>query len=283
MQAPKKGITMNISIASYSFHGLRAANMMDVFGYLESVRHRYRLDAADIWNGTIGADSSVYLTEEFLKKIKMALLERELTLVNYHVDGVHVWDPDPEVRERNYRGALEHLSAAEYLGARTVRIDAGGKGTEMSAEQLDFTVKRYREYAERAANGGFRIGPENHWGPSLNPNVMEQIARAVDSPAYGILMHIGHWEVGDSADGDRRMAPWAMHTHVDANVTRTGLSERMAILLEAGYTGCWGVEHHSAKNEYAEVAYQVAAVQRALAQLGLSGGAGPTINPLLGF
>ena len=38
---------MRISIASFSFHGLRERNMMDVFGYLESCKYRYGLDSAD--------------------------------------------------------------------------------------------------------------------------------------------------------------------------------------------------------------------------------------------
>jgi hypothetical protein len=41
----------------------------------------------------------------------------------------------------------------------------------------------------------------------------------------------------------------------------------MQILLNAGYTGCWGVEHHTGQNEYAEVAVQLAAVKRAMVRL----------------
>ena len=274
---------MKICIASYSFHGLRAAGMMDGFGYLESVRHRYNLDAADIWNGILGSDPTVYLNSDFIQKFKGALLERDLSLANYHVDGVHVWEDDPAAREQNYRNALEHIRAAEFLGAETLRIDAGGKGNDMSEEQFEFTVNRYAEYARLAGSFGCRVGPENHWGPSLNPNVMDRLAKAVNSPAYGILMHIGHWEVGDEAEGDRRMAPWAMHTHVDARTTNTCLQERMKILIDAGYTGYWGVEHHSARNEYAEVAYQIAAVRRALILAEHPANTVATINPLLGF
>jgi sugar phosphate isomerase/epimerase len=274
---------MNISIASYSFHGLRADDMMDVFGYLETCKYRYRLDAADIWNGIIGDNPDAYLQEDFLRKLKSALDERELTLANYHVDGVHVWEDDPDARERNYQGALKHLKAAEFLGAKTVRIDAGGKGLEFTEQQFDVVSERYREYAQRGADAGFSVGPENHWGPSLNPDVMERLAQMVDSKAYGILFHIGHWEVGEEADGDRRMAPFAIHTHVDARVTRNCLEERMQILLDAGYTGYWGVEHHSAKNEYAEVEYQIAEVKRALAHLKNKPNTEGTINPLLGF
>ncbi len=57
-----------------------------------------------------------------------------------------------------------------------------------------------------------------------------------------------------------------MHTHVDARTTASCLEERMTMLQQAGYQGYWGVEHHSAKNEYAEVAWQLAEVRRVLAR-----------------
>ena len=253
---------MKISIASYSFHGLTGAGMMDAFGYLETVKYRYRLDTADFWNGTMGP-----IDPDHLAKVKQAMAEREMVLANYHVDGVHVWEDDPEARERNYREALEHLKAAAYLGARTVRIDMGGAGEELTDEQFDVVARRYREYAEFAGEHGFKVGPETHWGPSLTPSVMRRVHDAVAHPAYGLLLHIGHWIDGHEDEGDRMAAPWAIHTHVDANITRTCLEEKIRLLLDAGYDGYWGVEHHSAHNEYAEVACQLAEVQRAVTRL----------------
>jgi|SRR5579862_5518485 len=252
---------MKISIASYSVHGLLAEGKIDVFGYLESCRYRYGLDTADFWNGLIGT-----IDEDVLHKVRQAVEERELTVVNYHVDGVHLWEDDPEARERNYRGALAHLRAAAMLNAKTVRFDTGGRLGPITEEQFDFLADRYREYCRFGSDHGFRVGPENHWGLSLYAETMERLARAVDHPAYGILLHIGHWEDTESEDGDRRLAPWTVHTHVDANITRNCLEERMQLLDDAGYTGYWGVEHHSAQNEYAEVAYQLAEVRRVLAR-----------------
>lgn len=252
---------MNISIASYSFHGLLAEGKIDVFGYLESCKYRYGLDSADFWNGLIGTTD-----EDYLRKVRQAVEEREMTVVNYHVDGVHLWEDDPEARKRNYENARVHLRAAVLLGAKTVRFDTGGPLAPMNSEQADYVISKYREYSKFAGDHGFKVGPETHWGFSLLADNMERIAREVDHPAYGILLHIGHWEHGDPDEGDRRLAPWTCHTHVDANITRTSLTEKIQLLLDAGYTGYWGVEHHSAKNEYAEVAYQLAAVRRELAR-----------------
>jgi sugar phosphate isomerase/epimerase len=252
---------MNISIASYAFHGLLEEGKMDVFGYLESSKYRYGVDAADIWNGMLTS------TEEgYIRKVREAMDEKEMVLANLCVDGAHIWDPDPEERARLRENALAHLRAAVILGAKTVRIDMGGQSSEMTDEQFDVTVAGYREYTKFAADNGFRVGPETHFGPSLVAENQKRVHDAVDSPAYGVLLHIGHW-VADADASDRMAAPWTMHTHVAAKTCETNVEDRMRMLLDEGYDGYWGVEHHSARNEYSEVEWQLAVVRQALVRI----------------
>jgi sugar phosphate isomerase/epimerase len=249
---------MRVSIASYAFHGLLREGTMDVFGYLESCKYRYGV-AADIWNGMLPTTD-----EEFIAKVKEALDERELPLANLCVDGAHIWEDDPEARERNYQNALAHLRAAVTLGAKTVRIDAGSRAESFTTEQWDLVIKRYKEYAQFAYDHGFKVGPENHWGPERVPATMKRICEEVDSPAFGVLLHIGGWSGADAEHGDEYVLPWVMHTHVAWNITECCLPEKMAMLRDAGYQGYWGVEHHTGKNEYTEVAIQVAKVRDVL-------------------
>ncbi len=56
-----------------------------------------------------------------------------------------------------------------------------------------------------------------------------------------------------------------LHTHVDFGLT-TGprLEEKLANLWNSGYKGYYSVEHHSGKDEYAEVAMQLAKVWNVL-------------------
>jgi len=255
---------LKISIASYSFHGLLAEGRMNAFTYLEDIKYRYRLSAADFWNETIGSTD-----EDYVGKVRKAMDQEEIVCANYHIDGVHVWDPKPEVREQNYRNALVHLRLAAILGARTVRIDFGGRASEMSSEQFDTLVKRFHEYAVFAGDHGFKVGPETHFGPALVPENMKRVYQAVDHPAYGILLHVRHWVPGKVDEGDKMAAPWAIHTHFDQATTRDCLDEKIKLLLDAGYQGYWGVEHHTAKNEYAEVACQLADLQRGLIRCGV--------------
>jgi sugar phosphate isomerase/epimerase len=244
---------MNISIASYAFYGLLAEGRIDIFGYLESCKYRYGMDTADIWNGMFPS-----IEPEFLKKVKEGLAERELTLVNLCVDGPHIWEDDQAAREKNYKDALAYMKVADYLGAKTLRMDAGGQGETFSNEQFDLIVKRYKEYAKIASDHGFKVGPETHWGPEVVPANMLRICQAVDHPAFGVLMHF------HDREGENLIYPYTMHTHIMWDICVNRLEENMNMLRQAGYTGCWGVEHHTGKDEYPEVAVQVALVRAQL-------------------
>jgi hypothetical protein len=252
---------MKISIASYAFHGLVAEGKMDVFGYLESCKYRYGLASADIWNGMLPSTDV-----DYLKKVKDALEERELVLANLCVDRAHIWENDPEAREKNYQNAWAHLRAAEMLGAKTIRIDAGSRDPEFSNEQFDLVVKRYKEYAQFAYDHGFKIGPENHWGPERKPATLQRIFEAVDSLAFGLLLHVRGWDDDDPDACDARFASRVMHTHFAWAIVESQLEAKMQLLKQADYQGYWGVEYHAGKNEYSQVGVQVAKVRDVLAR-----------------
>ncbi len=251
---------MNVAIASYAFHGLLRDGMIDLFGYLESCRYRYDLRTADIWNGMLRSTDM-----DYLRQVKQALVERELVLVNLCVDGPHIWEDDPTVRETHYQDALRYLQAAEYLGAKTLRIDAGGREDDWTPEQFDTIVRRFGEYARQAHESGFKVGPENHWGAEAVPANMRRLCEAVAQPGFGVLLHFR------GNEGDAQMAPWAMHTHFSREMTENGLEASMRMLRDTGYDGCWSVEHHSGANEYPEVAIQLAKVRDVLTRWELAG------------
>jgi sugar phosphate isomerase/epimerase len=241
---------MKISAASYSFHGLLREGKMDLFGYLESCRYRYHLQSADIWNGFLPT-----IEMDFLAKVKEGLEERNLELANLCIDGPHIWEDDAGQREKHYQDALAYLRASEYLNARTIRIDAGGHGDTFTNEQFDLIVARYKEYAQFAYDHGFKVGPENHWGPEVDPETMRRICESVDHPGFGVLLHFRDNE------GDAIIAPFAMHTHISWDIVENNLEAAMETLRAVNYPGYYSVEHHSSKNEFAEVAVQLAKVR----------------------
>jgi sugar phosphate isomerase/epimerase len=261
-----------ISILSYSFLGLFRAGKMDVFGYLESCRHRYGLDAANIWNGMLTSTD-----ESYLKKIREALDEANLTLAVLTVDDAHVWDPDPALRAKHRANALAHLNAARILGAEFVRIDAGGSGASdrtspltkaWSNEVFDAIVAGYKEYAKYAADHGFKMGPENHWGAEgIWPNMQKLYKAIAPTPGFGLSVHMSQWQ-GTQAEkdlADKESAPWVVAVHMDNTTCAGPLAQKMAHLRDAGYKGWYVVENHSnGQNEYANVGVQIAQVRAVL-------------------
>lgn len=145
---------------------------MNLFGYLESMKYRYRVDCADVWHD------------------------------------------DPDVRELQRQKALQYLSIAKDLQAKTLRIDMGVMQSDMSQEQFEWVVKRFQEYAQFAHDHGFRIGPQTHQPGTQNPQLVSRIAKAVASPGFGIVLNVNRWaEKGNG--GDEMVAPYTMHAQFD--------------------------------------------------------------------
>lgn len=249
---------MNLSVLSYSFRGLLEAGKIDIFGYLETCKYRYHLSIADIWNGFLPS-----MEESFLRKVREALDERELTLTDYCADQVNIWENDPAKREKFHQNALANLNAARILGAKFMRVDAGGNGTAWTDEQFDLIVKRYKEYAQYAYDHGFKAGSENHWGPETVWANMQKLFQAVNHPGFGVCCHMRGWHgtLEEKDEADRLVAPWVCHTHFPWHITEGPLEEKMRNLRDVGYQGAYSVEHHTGKNEYAEVAVQLARVR----------------------
>ncbi len=253
------GGMMRVSVISYSFFPMTRTGIMDTFGYLETVRYRYDLRAADLWNWTMDS-----IDDDYVQAVRRGLIERELALANFSLDGCHVWEKDPGARKFNHRNALANLRAAEIMGAQTVRIDTGGPAdvSHYTNQQFDHIVMRYREYAQRAYDNGYRVGPENHWGPERFPQELQRLSEAVDHPGFGILLHAGLWDV-DADQGDRMLASWVMHTHLTESLTDDALAEVIATLDAAGYEGGWTAEVEKGAT-YVSAGLLIARIQRVL-------------------
>jgi len=253
-----------ISIASYSFHKLLEAKMIDVYGYLESLRYRYNLLSADIWNGYLKG-----MDRDDFKKIRAALDDRGLALASLCCDGAHAWSADPDEEKQLDAAAEKCLQAAEILGAQTVRFDVGVREDDISETQFEKVCGKFAAYAKRGADAGFIVGPENHWGASRRFSVQQRLYREINSPNYGMLLHLGNWnpEDGQTADGnDIAAASMAVHTHIDYEHAQTAASW-LPHILGAGYKGALSVEHHKEVVEYQGVQAQLGALEYAVKKL----------------
>lgn len=252
---------MRFSVGSWSFHALHAAGAMTLFGYLESMRYRYHAAEADIWSGMFASTDPSYV-----ETVRQGLFDCSLSIANLAVDGADLWHADPEVRAAQRARALTYLEIARSLSAKTVRIDMGVMDSHLTPEQFEMIVSGYKEYAAIAARSGFRVGPQTHQPGTLHADNLVAIQRAVDSDAFGVVLDVNRWT--DSQDtGDEKVAPFVMHTHFDrafVDLVGTQVQEKIRLLRSAGYDGCWSLEYRGGAHEYEEVAFDLAALRRAV-------------------
>lgn len=249
------------SIGSWSFHALHEAGKMNLFGYLESIKYRYRLQHADIWNGMM-----LSTDDDYIASVRDTLKEEGLTVACLNVDGADVWHDDPSIREQNYQKALVYLNIAREWGVQMLRIDMGIHTMEMSDEQFDFCVQRYKDYARFAQKHGFRVGPQTHQPASQNPNNLKKLNEAINEPAFGIVLNVSRW-MSDQDIGDAIVAPFTSHVQFDrAFVDFSGveLLEKIQLFNENKYQGCWSLEFRGGADEYIEVEHDLVTLRRAV-------------------
>jgi sugar phosphate isomerase/epimerase len=253
-----------VSIASYSFDKLLEEKVIDVYGYLESLKYRYHITNADIWNGFLREMD----TEDF-HKIRRAMDERGICLANLCCDGAHLWSANPDEERDLDKNTAKCLEAAEILGAKTVRFDVGVKEDNITEEQFEKVCKKFTAYAKRGEGAGFSVGPENHWGASRRLKVQQRLYKEVNSKNYGMLLHLGNWNLEEGQtklSNDIAAAPMAVHTHIDYDHAMN-IDDWLADLLKAGYKGMLSVEHHREIFEYQAVQAHLGAVLYGIAKL----------------
>ncbi len=162
------------------------------------------------------------------------------------VDGAHIYEPTAEARAKNREVAYRWLDISQYLGAKQVRIDAGGRN--IAAEEIfDIVVDGYKDIVARAQKQGLEVVIENHWGPFQHPDNLYKLLEAV--PGLGLLFDSYNWPPGTQERAWNEYAKYARITHFktfsfdeNGNDPEQDIAKVIGILQKAGYNGCWGIE-----------------------------------------
>ncbi len=252
---------MDISICSFSFHRLLGAGKQDMFQYIKDSKS---LGATLLqpWNATLvrPVDAEAAKTtfpdvpswaapvtdQKYLADVRAAAVKAGMGFEGLAVDQAHIYEEDPAKRQANRARAYIWMDIAAKLGARMIRIDAGGP-PEMPADVFKIIVAGYEDLVARGAAKGVDIVIENHWGPSPIPENVVKILGAVKG--LGLLFDTNNWAKGMQEKGWQMCAKYATATHIktfefDANGNEPGVDIPKAIkmLQDAGYKGVWGIE-----------------------------------------
>jgi sugar phosphate isomerase/epimerase len=234
---------MRYSLCSYSLHRTFEAGQMDIFGYIDFCKEA-GFTQLDPWSAHL---LDGYDNDEYLEQVKVAAAVAGLPFGCIAVDGAHMYEPTLAESEYNRKRRYRWLEIADTLGAKQIRLDAGGRDAVTADQIFAEVVEGYKDIIARAKPLGIEIIIENHWGPFKSPDELYKLLDAV--PGLGLLFDSYNWPAGTHERAWHQYAKYARLTHfktfsfdANGNDPEWNIPEVIRILQAAGYDGCWGIE-----------------------------------------
>lgn len=167
-------------------------------------------------------------------------------------------DADPDERMKAVEGHYKWVDIASFLGARSIRVNAGGQGT---AEELaQNAVDGLSKLGAYGASKGVNIIVENHGGYSSDGAWLSGIMKKIDMKNVGTLPDFGNFCIKYGADGCEEeydkykgiaeLMPYAKGVSAkshefdeNGNETSSDYLKIMKIVKDSGFKGYVGIEY----------------------------------------
>lgn len=168
---------------------------------------------------------------------------------------------DAESRNATVKAHHNWVDIAEFLGAKSVRVNAAGQGSpeEVAVNAAD----GLRKLGEYGASKGINIIVENHGGISSNGEWLSDVMEKVNMDNVGTLPDFGNFCIQSGPDGcveeyDRykgiaELMPFAKGVSAksqvfdeEGNETQSDFLRIMKIVKDSGFKGYVGIEYEGA-------------------------------------
>jgi sugar phosphate isomerase/epimerase len=206
--------------------------------------NRSGADFVEVWPQNLGVILGGRLETNRLRAVGELLLEAELSYTVHAPLEVNLMDLTSHGLQRDVLDA--GLRFAKGIGAEVVVCHAGQRVAARDArhslkEQLSAEQSALQEAGDLAGELGLIIAVENYYPEqpilrgavydySVWPSQLAEQISAVDHPAVGICLDVGHAALAadyfcfDFVEGCATMAPLVRHVHLHDNLQRTNLT-----------------------------------------------------------
>ncbi|SMD17827.1 Tat (twin-arginine translocation) pathway signal sequence [Pedobacter nyackensis] len=200
----------SISLAEWSLHNTLFAKKLDNLDFPLKAKKDFGIDIVEY--------VSVFFDKKekdpaYLKELKSRTdgegIQNHLIMVD---NEGNLGDADPAARLKAVENHYKWVDAAKYLGCKTIRVNAAGKGT---AEQVkDAAVDGLGKLTEYGKKHRINVIVENHGGYSSNGAWLADVIKQVNSPFCGTLPDFGNFALGGGKEYDKylgveEMMPYA--------------------------------------------------------------------------
>lgn len=199
-----------ISLAEWSLHNTLFAKKLNNLDFPLKAKKDFGIDIVEY--------VSVFFDKKekdpaYLKELKSRTdgegIQNHLIMVD---NEGNLGDADSAARLRAVENHYKWVDAAKYLGCKTIRVNAAGKGTaeEVKAAAVD-GLGKLTEYGKK---NKINVIVENHGGYSSNGAWLADVIKQVNSPFCGTLPDFGNFSLGGGKEYDKylgieEMMPYA--------------------------------------------------------------------------
>ncbi len=220
-----------------------------------------------------GVEMTAYYFPEPLKLADIHRLARRAFLLGLDVAGASVGNtfclPPGEERDKNLVKVRQWIDYAADMGARTLRVFAGGppKGTD-NATGRKWVVECVQECLPKAEEKGVILAMENHGGVVADSAGTLEILEAIHSDWFGLKWDTANYHTADPYGDLARVAKYAVTTHMKTEIFPGGKREAtdfariLNILRGVNYRGYLLLEYEAAEEPKVAVPRAIAELQR---------------------
>jgi len=254
-----------ISLAQWSLHKALFSKKIDNLDFPAIAKKDYGISVVEYVNQFFKdkAEDTKYLGS-LLQRCRDHGVRNHLIMVDGEGE---LGAPNQAERLKAVENHYKWVDAATFLGCRTIRVNAFGKGSaaEVQAAAID-GLRRLSEYAQKQK---INIIVENHGSYTSDGQWLLRTIRQVDKPGVGILPDFGNFcirrDTGElyqgtcleSYDKNQAIQEWmpvakgvsAKTFEFDAagNCVETDYYKMFRIIRESGFTGYVGIEYEGEK------------------------------------
>ncbi|MGG7663974.1 sugar phosphate isomerase/epimerase family protein [Dyadobacter sp. BHUBP1] len=259
-----KKLWFDISLAEWSLHKALFAKKLTNLDFPELAKKEFGISIVEYVNQFFKdkAEDKTYLAE-LLKRAKDNGVSNHLIMI----DGEGgLGELDAAVRNKAVENHYKWVEAAKYLGCKTIRVNAHGKGSD--EEIAKAAVDGLGKLGEFAAKTGINVIVENHGGSSSNGKWLSGVMKQVNMKNVGTLPDFGNFCIKRSANGceesyDRyqgtqELMPFAKGVSAKTydfdekgNCIETDYAKILKVVKASGFKGIAGIEYEGSKlSEY---------------------------------
>ena len=244
-----------ISLAQWSLHKTLFAGQLDNLDFPLKAKKDYGINIVEYVSPFFKKQEK---DQSYLKELKKRTDDNGITNNLIMVDGEgNLGDTDAAKRNQAVENHYKWIDAAKYLGCKTIRVNAAGKGT--SAEVQKAAIEGLSKLSEYGQKNKINVIVENHGGYSSNGEWLVGVMKGVNNKYCGTLPDFGNFRISPTEQYDRykgvqELLPYAKGISAkshdfDANGNETGTDyQRMFKMIKAaGWKGIVGIEYEGSR------------------------------------